>query len=134
MAPGHPAPLWHNNQYAAQIGINNWGDIVGEYEPTPSGFPCYCRGARWHRGVLTDLGDLGSDGAWSNRPADVNNRREMVGSSTTHDGNSHACLWRAGTMIDLTTLGLRATDEVVEINSSGQIVGIRDGRATLFVR
>ncbi|WP_326550742.1 hypothetical protein [Micromonospora sp. NBC_01813] len=37
--------LWHNNAYAAQVGINNWGDLVGEYEPTP-GYPCNCRGAR----------------------------------------------------------------------------------------
>ncbi|WJK41798.1 hypothetical protein O7608_05115 [Solwaraspora sp. WMMA2056] len=173
---GELTMLWHNNAYAAQTGINNWGDIVGEYEPTP-GYPCNCRGYRWHRGVRTDLGTLGGDGLWPNQPADVNNRREIVGGSTTADRQWHAYLWRDGairdlgtlggadssavaisdrgvvighadtatgashpfrwqhgTMVDLTTLGLRPTDRVVDVNVRGQIVGIRDGRATLFVR
>lgn len=168
--------LWHNNGYAAQVGINNWGDLVGEYEPTP-GYPCNCRGARWHQGVLTDLGDLGGEGLWPNQPADVNNRREIVGGALTAAQDRHAYLWRdgvirdlgtlggptstaaaisdrgevvghsdtatgashpfrwhRGTMVDLTTLGLRPTDRVVDINIWGHILGIRDGRATLFVR
>lgn len=168
--------LWHHNPYAAQTGINNWGDVVGEYEPTP-GYPCDCRGYRWHRGVLTDLGDLGGEGLWPNQPADVNNRREIVGGALTTTEDRHAYLWRDGvirdlgtlggptstavaisdrgevighadtatgarhpfrwqhgTMTDLTTLGLRPTDRVVDINSQGHILGIRDGRATLFVR
>jgi probable HAF family extracellular repeat protein len=167
--------LWHNNPYAAQTGINNWGDVVGEYEPTP-GYPCDCRGYRWHRGVLTDLGDLGGEGLWPNQPADVNNRREIVGGALTTTEDRHAYLWRGGvirdlgtlggptssavaisdrgevighadtatgtrhpfrwqhgTMTDLTTLGLRPTDQVVDINSQGHILGLRDGRATLFV-
>ncbi|MDG4763101.1 hypothetical protein O7632_03090 [Solwaraspora sp. WMMD406] len=173
---GTLTPLWHNNPYSSQVGINNWGDIVGQYEPLP-GYPCLCRGARWHDGELTDLGDLGGTGWWLNEPTDVNNRREIVGNSATAAGESHAYLWRngvirdlgtlggrgsaaaaisdrgvivglahtvdgavhpfrwqGGTMVDLTTVGLRATDRVVDVDSMGRILGVRDGRATLFVR
>ncbi|ROO52563.1 putative HAF family extracellular repeat protein [Micromonospora sp. Llam0] len=124
---GTLTPLWHNNPYSAQVGINNWGDIVGEYEPTP-GYPCNCRGARWHRGVLTDLGDLGGDGLWPNQPADVNNRREIVGSSTTHNGDSHAYLWRDGVIRDLGTLG-GAHSFAVAINDRGVVIGHADTAA-----
>jgi len=50
-----------------------------------------------------------------------------------HTPESHPFLWERGTMIDLTTRGLRPTDQVKDINTWGRIVGVRDGRATLFV-
>lgn len=121
---GTLTPLWHNNPYTNQIGINNWGDIVGEYEPTP-GYPCDCRAARWHRGVLTDLGDLGGDGLWPNQPADVNNRREIVGYSTTPDLEQHAYLWRDGVIRDLGTLG-GAHSFAVAISDRSVVIGHAD--------
>ncbi|WP_326550741.1 hypothetical protein [Micromonospora sp. NBC_01813] len=64
----------------------------------------------------------------------ISDRGEVIGHSETATGASHPFRWHRGTMVDLTTLGLRPTDRVVDVNVWGHIVGIRDGRATLFVR
>jgi len=172
---GKLTPLWENNQDSSQVGINNWGDIVGQYDPRFNK-PCTCRGAIWIRGELIDLGDFGDHGIfYVNEPRDLNNRREVVGyalvaggyhayhwrngvltdlgtlggtnsrayaindrgqvigEAETASGELRPFLWERGTMVDLTTRGLRPTDRVKDINIWGQIVGIRDGKATLFV-
>jgi probable HAF family extracellular repeat protein len=84
--------------------------------------------ARW---VLTDLGTLAGNGstppgaappgsfAWG-----VNNRGQVVGSSTTRDGGGHAFLWQHGTMRDLGVPPGFKTSHATAINDRGEIVGI----------
>ena len=43
----------------------------------------------WQNGQMTDLGTLGGKG----EAADINNRGQIVGTSTTKTGQDHAVLW-----------------------------------------
>jgi len=103
--------------------INNRGDVVGTYQATPGAYPCDCRAAIWRNGVRTDLGDLGSTGAWLKAyPMDISNRGVVVGASVTAQEEEHAFLWRDGVMRDLGTLGGPGS-RAVAVNDRGAVVG-----------
>ena len=66
-----------------------------------------------------DIGTLGGNAA---RPADLNNRGQVVGSSTTRHGAEHAFLWDQTGMHDLGALGHQGS-EAIRINDDGVIAG-----------
>jgi probable HAF family extracellular repeat protein len=66
--------------------------------------------------------DLGTLGGTSSRANAVNTNGQVVGSSATVAGQSHAFLWQDGVMTDLGTLG-GATSVANGINDKGQVVG-----------
>jgi probable HAF family extracellular repeat protein len=73
-------------------------------------------------GSVTDLGNLG--GTMANVAAGINNRGEVVGGSSSKDGNLHAFLWTKDTGIqDLGLLGADVVTAPTWINNSGQAVG-----------
>ena len=80
--------------------------------------------------TVTDLGTLG--GTFS-IARDVNNQRQVVGSSTHAEGvqDRHAFLWENGLMIDLGTLG-GSHSSAYSINSSGKIVGSADDHPCMW--
>jgi probable HAF family extracellular repeat protein len=69
-----------------------------------------------------DVRDLGTLGGNSARPADINDRGEVVGSSLTASGEQHAFIWDDGPLHDLGTLG-RSSSEAQRINDAGLIAG-----------
>jgi len=83
---------------------------------------------RWENGTITDLGALpGGDNSSANG---INDRGEIVGSSETAAGATHAFLIRRKTMIDLGTLAHDPTlnSSAKAINERGEIVGSSDAR------
>ncbi|MER7168150.1 hypothetical protein ABT336_19035 [Micromonospora sp. NPDC000207] len=112
----------NNIYWGSPAFVNNWEDIVVQYDDAWSPV-CVCYGGRWHKGELTLLGTLGARSY--NEPADVNNRREIVGYSHTADRVERAYLWRDGVIRDLGTLG-GPSGRAVAISDLGEIIGHAD--------
>jgi probable HAF family extracellular repeat protein len=99
--------------------INDRGWVVGSAGVAPD-LPV-SHAFLWRHGRMTDLGSLSGPGGSSNA-ADVNERGEIVGSSSVSSGQGHAFRWHRGRMIDLGTLG-GTFSLATGINDRGEIVG-----------
>ncbi len=103
------------NTLSSATAINDAGQIVGDAtgNSVPPGAAFLYSG-----GVVTNLGTLGGDYAG----ATGINSGQIVGYSTTSNGDEHAFLYSGGVMTNLGTLGGDHAG-ATGINSSGQIVG-----------
>jgi probable HAF family extracellular repeat protein len=108
--------LGGNNSFG--LGANDEGQIVG-YADVPGGATSHA--FLWQNGALTDLGALNGPDGFSFAQL-LNNQHQVVGGSTTADGNFHAVLWDRGAITDLGTLG-GPNSFGNGINDRGQIVG-----------
>jgi len=92
------------------FALNARGQVVGV-----SGVPNNYHAFRWTAGIMTDLGTLPGDVL--SYAADINNRGDVVGVSTSPVSVDRGFLWTGGTMVDL---GGGRPDA---INNRGQIAG-----------
>ena len=98
--------------------MNDKGQIVGWSQLAGSSDD---RAFIWEDGVMTDLGTLGGASAiaWG-----INNRGQVVGTSTLANGTPRAFLWEKGTMIDLGVLSGSGASSAAGINDHGDVVGL----------
>jgi len=84
----------------------------------------------WENGVEIDLGTLGGPdpgpfaGGGTNAVA-LNDLGQVVGTSETAAGTTHAFLWQSGLMTDLGTLG-GALSDALALNNRGRVVGVSE--------
>lgn len=99
--------------------INDRGQIVGVNLAEPVSGQIARRAVLWQDGTIVDLGTLGGD---ESEAIAINNRGQILGTSTTATGARRAFLWQGGVMTNLGTLG---GTEIVPfaINRHGQVVG-----------
>lgn len=86
-------------------------------------YPVIVFDATAHKSVAGyDVFDLGTLGGNSTRPSDFNDFGQIVGSSLTASGATHAFIWENGTLRDLGTLGYLNSD-ARRISNAGMIAG-----------
>jgi len=106
---------------AAQ-GMNDLGHVVGY--ASPPGYSGIGEAFLWDAtNGVTMLGTLGGTSSLANG---VNKSDDVVGTSETADGQSHAFLWSQGTMTDLTPAG-ETYSEGYAISDAGVVTGIHAG-------
>ena len=108
--------LGGNNSQA--FGANEEGQVAGIADVSGG---ATSHAFLWQNGTMTDLGALNGEAGFSYAQL-VNNKHQVVGGSTTADGNFHAALWDRGGITDLGTLG-GPNSFGNGINERGQIVG-----------
>ena len=129
-ASGQHAVAWRNGQVrdldfpgdqCQALAINIWNQVVGELSVEIS-ISAYL----WDRGKVTALGSFGGQ---NTHAFEINSLGDIVGSSDLPGmvGNSHAFLWKNGSMKDLNDLIPPASgwtlNSAIAINDFGMIVG-----------
>ncbi|HVW09159.1 MAG TPA: PEP-CTERM sorting domain-containing protein [Bryobacteraceae bacterium] len=112
------------------LGINNSGDIAGEFCPSGGGV---CPAFLYSNSLLTNLGTLGGIDAVA---TGINEYGQAAGYLLTSAGPSHAFLYENGNMTDIGTLG-GSSSIAYGINNSGEVTGNSaiasgDGHAFLY--
>ena len=126
-----PNPYFRDS-YA--FGLNNAGDVVGESNaPLDASHPNWwtTHAFLYKAGVMKDLGSLGGYYA---RAVSVNSSDDAAGYGLTADNSqTHAFVWRNGTLNDLGVYVGGTYSQAASINDSGQIVGYAThARSDLF--
>lgn len=112
------APSHDNGRQSHELGINDFGDIVGCFRKPDLSEP----GFMIKDGIFTDIGSLGG----GTKPASINIHGEVAGTSwSKEERTQRAFLWDTNTgMVKLDDVARETTlASAIAINDSGQIVG-----------
>jgi probable HAF family extracellular repeat protein len=126
MLPGHAGSEAVAISNKGHVAVSSWpAGLSSVGAPRP-------RAALWtEAGGLQPLGTLGGE---ISIPADVNSWGEVVGSSTTADGHSHAFVWYGPTGMVRLDEGGAGRSKALAINSWGDIIGtLNDGELVAWV-
>ena len=111
------------------LDVNARGQVVGASvrDSVQSGdfVVRHRRAFLWQDGRMRSLGTLGGR---ESRAHAINGRGQVVGASTTRDGELHAFLWEDGEMRDLGTLGGRRS-RAHDVDDAGRVVGASTTRS-----
>ncbi|MEV4708847.1 hypothetical protein [Actinoplanes sp. NPDC049316] len=118
LADGAHAFVWQAGtmkNLAAGFGtdINDRGQVVGRDRVTGA--------TMWQRGRAYDLGAPAGQDDWA--PVAINERGWIAGNAGVTTGRAY--LWRAGSFLDLGTLG-GPTAFAVDLNDRGQVLGLSE--------
>ncbi len=122
--------------YSSVQAINARGQIIGRsYPKSAKSYNGDSFEFAWETGraVLWQSGMISLIPGRRASVSAINDRGQIVGSSVTKDGRTHAFLWQDGKLRDLGSLPGRPNSDAVAINNDGQIVGTsylasKDGR------
>jgi probable HAF family extracellular repeat protein len=121
-------PTWHGLSAGEAVDINNRGQTLVNLHAADWSRE---RAVLWWRGAVTDLGSLGGTRTWA---VAINERGMVLGWSDDAAGTPHPFLWHGGRMTDLTPGSTSWTNDVRDINESGDVAGSVDGTPTLWRR
>ncbi len=121
----HLLPTDHESVFSSALAINNQGQIVG-FDNSEA--------VLWTQGREIELGDFGDE---PNAALDVNDKGEVVGSSSEAEGRMRAFLWKNGQLLNLNKFIPANSGWVLlsafRINNSGEILahGFYQGKSRL---
>jgi probable HAF family extracellular repeat protein len=128
MIPPPPPPtvaFWNRQKIVTistdespDVSINNNDTISFTRRVALSGAPANYHASIWRAGVISNLPDEGMS-----RALDINDKGDVVGSSTFGDGNESATLWSGGTRMRLPTLSGFGSSRAYAVTNDGLIVG-----------
>lgn len=108
--------VWHDGEVTPLAmqpqQINDRGQVVGTWS-----WLLWQGAALWDEGRQIDLGNLGGTVLAGTRVR-LNERGQVIGTSTTAQGDRHAFLWDRGEVMDLGPARV-----ALELNDHGQIIG-----------
>jgi probable HAF family extracellular repeat protein len=116
------------------VGINNSGMVIGDSDRYVNGHYTATDAFLSANGVLTDLGNFGTDptGHGSSIPVAVNAAGQVAGASDKYDANGvslgrDAFLFTNGVLTDLGNFGIDSTGKSFSVatglNSAGEVIG-----------
>jgi hypothetical protein len=125
-----PAGISNGISSTTVAGINNSGEISGDYTPSGGG----SEGFIYSNGIFTNFSDPGTGPDGSTYVAGINNSGLIAGSYTDSEGNSHGFTYSNGAFTNFTDPNgtypdafdpflINSNTEVTGINDSGEVIG-----------
>jgi probable HAF family extracellular repeat protein len=124
--PGH-AYLYSNGQMndlgtlggrnSGATAINNFGQVAGVSETAFNSHAFL-----YTNGIMIDIGTLSTSKFASSNANAINDAGQVIGDSTTDNGQPHGFIYTDGHMLDLGGLSVRGSS-ARGVNNSGQVVG-----------